>query len=298
MPASPTPALPARHLAALARSAQPVFLVGLSHFARRVAANAILQKWIGADMDSAAPPVDLALLLPAAREDGSPGRSIGIDAVKSFVDRLCLTPYAGPLRAGFVEPASALTIESQNALLRYVEEPTVTSRILFSSRRSDDLIPTLLSRCRVVRLPGSAGDRGEAKWIMNLSGSEETEETVLKLYEILDDAEAVEKILEFRLARKAIDLFDAVSAGKRPSDKSVAAFMDRRIPAADGSALLVEIVLAAVCSNLRHPEPDRRLLDVARRLLVLQAELRYNPSRLLVFSAVQEWLDGLSEGYG
>lgn len=276
---------------ALARSAQPIFLVGLSRQTRRSAANAILKEMIGAGLEEPTPPPDLSVLTPQTREDGNAGRTIGIDAARTFVDRLSLTPYAKAVRVGMIEPAGALTLESQNALLRYLEEPTDSSRIILSSRRSEDIIPTLLSRCQVVRLPGRAGADGEAAAVAESFG--ESEETVQNLYDLLDDPDSVEKILELRLTKPVLELHQSVLKSSAPDPKTVLAFIEKRIPAADGCSLFVETVFSAVCRRLDHPDPDRRrsLQILANRLLVLQMELRYNPSRLLVLSAVQEWLE-------
>lgn len=280
----------------LSKSRQPIFLVGLSRQARRAAASAIHREMMGFDLDFDSPHPDASVLLPPPREDGNPGRSIGIDLVKEFVDRLCLTPYVEDVRFGFIEPAAALTAESQNALLRYVEDPTKTSRIILSSRRSDDLIPTLLSRFQTVRLPGRGGDDGEAEAMADRYN--ESVADVESLFDHMDDPDAVERLLEYRLSKHALEIYKAVTEGRVPAPKWTDAFMEKRIPASDGSLLFVEIVFSAVCARLAGPQtpatPDsRRLLDLGGRLLVLQTELRYNPNKLAVMSAVMEWLEGL-----
>lgn len=290
-------ALPALPVKVLSQSLQPIFLAGPSRQARRSVANAIHREMLGFDLDFQAPHPDASILVPPPREDGNLGRSIGIDLIKEFVDRLCLTPYQESVRFGFIEPASALTVESQNALLRYVEEPTKSSRIILSSRRSDDLIPTLLSRFQVVRLPGRSGGDGESAVMADRYN--ESESVVDSLYDRLDDPDAVERLLEYRLAKPSLEIYNAVSEGRVPDPKWTDAFMEKRIPASDSSILFVETVFSAVCSRLAgtHPPgsadgPPRRILDLAGRLLVLQTELRYNPYKLAVLSAVGEWLEG------
>lgn len=274
----------------LAASAQPIFLVGLSRYARRAVTSAVVQAMAGIDLDAAAPDADLSILVPPMREDGNQGRTIGIDAVKLLVDRLCLTPYAHPVRVGLIEPASALTLESQNALLRYIEEPTPTSRIILSSRRSEDLIPTLLSRCQIIRIPGRAGEDGESAAVAEQYG--EPEKNVATFYEILDDPDAVEKLLEFRLGKHALELYAVVKDGRLPDPQLIRPFMEKRIPATESSFLFVEIVFSAVCARLAGLplERSRPALELAGHLLVLQMELRYNPGKLLIQAAVLEWL--------
>ena len=108
-----TEALSRREIKALGSTAQPVFLIGAGRFARRSVVQRIHKEMVGIDLDFDSPHPDLSILLPQARTETSGAKSIGIDAVKTFVDRLTLTPCALPVRIGFIEPASALTGESQ-----------------------------------------------------------------------------------------------------------------------------------------------------------------------------------------
>lgn len=276
-----------KQIRALAKTEQPIFLIGGGRFVRRQAADAIHRDLVDVALDVENPHPDLTILAPPPREDMFLGRSIGIDAVKMFVDKLCLTPYSSPLRVGFVEPASALTLESQNALLHYIEEPTATSRIIMSSRRAEDLIPTLLSRLLLVRLQIHPADPVEFDHLAERFG--ESAETIRRLMDILDDPDAVERLLDFRLAKNALAVYDVILGGAIPEQRVWEPFLRKR-PAGEVTFLFVEVVFAAVCERLKCVGESEELMILARKLLVLQADLRYNPQRSVVFGAVLEWV--------
>lgn len=283
----------------LSQCRQPIYLTGSGRFVRRSVANAIHRDVIGMDMNLTEPHADLSVLVPPASFDPEDGKSIGIDAVRDFVERLSLTPYSSGYRIGFVEPGNALTPESQNALLRYIEEPTPTTRIIISSHRVEDIIPTLQSRCRIIRLSGGENSEEDIRGL----GKEydESEETVKYLCRILRDSDAVELILEQGLAQKCTHIYETVSTGRCVDVMNQDAFLSRR-PAETYMMLFVEIVFAGVIDRVCVLESTRnqgvavqKLTMIAQRILELQMELRYNPVRPMAMAAVLELLKGVEE---
>lgn len=284
--------LTAKNVQALAETAQPICLIGSSRKVRWDAMSVLHREWLGKALDLSNPHPDLSLLLPAVSESSRAfdsaivGGSIGIDAVREFVGRLCLTPYSASIRVGMVEPASALTLESQNALLRYIEEPTRSSRIILSTPRAEEILPTLRSRCMLVRLPNRLSS-------LDLeAGSEplaaETQKTLEELLEILDNPDGAERLAEFRLAKPALQLYESIHNRRTPDPKTVHAFMEKQLPAGETMQLFSEIVFSALCTRLRDGENN---LTQTRKLLELQSGLRYHPPRAVVLAAIQEWLE-------
>ncbi len=90
-----------------------------------------------------------------------------IDDVRSAIAESGLKPYEARLRFIVVEPAERLNKASSNALLKTLEEPPEGTVVILVSHRPSLLLPTIVSRCRVVRftpvdasaLPESTADR-------------------------------------------------------------------------------------------------------------------------------------------
>lgn len=80
------------------------------------------------------------------------GQSIGIAQVQALLEDMALAPVEGGVRVLVIAPAGAMTEEAQNALLKGLEEPPARSVIVLVAAREDELLPTVVSRCRVVRL--------------------------------------------------------------------------------------------------------------------------------------------------
>lgn len=80
------------------------------------------------------------------------GQSIGIEPVRALLEEMALAPVEGRARVFVIAPAGALTEEAQNALLKALEEPPARSLVVLVAAREDELLPTVASRCRVVRL--------------------------------------------------------------------------------------------------------------------------------------------------
>ncbi len=73
--------------------------------------------------------------------------SIGIEDVRAFQKRLILTPYASPFTFGIINDADYLTVESQQALLKTLEEPPAHVLLCVEAENIDALLPTIRSRC-------------------------------------------------------------------------------------------------------------------------------------------------------
>jgi DNA polymerase-3 subunit delta' len=78
--------------------------------------------------------------------------TIKIDQVRDVIDRANYRPFEGRRRAVIVDDADALVPQAQNALLKTLEEPPSASVFLLVSSMPDALLPTVVSRCRPLRL--------------------------------------------------------------------------------------------------------------------------------------------------
>ncbi len=60
-------------------------------------------------------------------------------------------PSEGKARVFLIEDADRLNIQSSNALLKTLEEPPSTSFLILITSRPDSLLPTIRSRCQLIR---------------------------------------------------------------------------------------------------------------------------------------------------
>lgn len=81
---------------------------------------------------------------------------ITINNVREFQKRLLLAPVQSPYTAGIIEDAHLLTVQAQQALLKLLEEPPPRARIFVETESADQLLPTIVSRCEIIRLVNKA----------------------------------------------------------------------------------------------------------------------------------------------
>ena len=90
------------------------------------------------------------------RADGKPyekARSIRIAQIRAMQARLGTRPTLGDKRAIIIDPADDLERNAANALLKSLEEPPVGTYFLLVAHSPARLLPTIRSRCRVLRFP-------------------------------------------------------------------------------------------------------------------------------------------------
>ena len=90
------------------------------------------------------------------RAEGKPyeiKRNIPVDEVRAMQRRLTTRPTLGERRVVIVDPADDLEPSASNALLKSLEEPPQGTSFLLVAHRIGRLLPTIRSRCRVLRFP-------------------------------------------------------------------------------------------------------------------------------------------------
>lgn len=105
----------------------------------------------------------------AAEEPGGgrakPSREIKIDQVRELADLLVLSAHRGGARVVALGPAEALNLPAANSLLKSLEEPPPGCLFLLVSDQIDRCLPTVVSRCSLVRVALPA--RGTAlEWLL------------------------------------------------------------------------------------------------------------------------------------
>lgn len=79
--------------------------------------------------------------------------NIKIEAIREAVKFLSLKSYYSPRKVLLIKEADKLTSESANLFLKTLEEPPANSFIGLCAFKSENILPTLISRCRRIYLP-------------------------------------------------------------------------------------------------------------------------------------------------
>lgn len=88
---------------------------------------------------------DVALIVPE-------GLSLGVAEAREVIRRSSRAPVRGRWQVTLIEDADRLTDDGTNAVLKALEEPPPHSVLLLCAPSSEDLLPTVRSRCRTVAL--------------------------------------------------------------------------------------------------------------------------------------------------
>lgn len=102
----------------------------------------LVQKYSPVNLRS--PSTDLLLL-------ADPNSSLGIDSVRSLQEFFATKPAVADYKVAILFYAYLLTPEAQSALLKTLEEPPEFARIILVTPHTHQLLPTILSRCQVIR---------------------------------------------------------------------------------------------------------------------------------------------------
>jgi DNA polymerase III subunit delta' len=78
-------------------------------------------------------------------------RSIFVDAIRHLESEANFRPYEAPARIFIIDGAEKMNDAASNALLKTLEEPPLDSHIFLITSRPDSLLPTIRSRCQMIR---------------------------------------------------------------------------------------------------------------------------------------------------
>jgi DNA polymerase-3 subunit delta' len=79
------------------------------------------------------------------------GRSIGVDEVRDLIQRVSIKPFEGGRHTVIIVRAEKLTAQAQNALLKTLETPPGGAVFFLLTTSPSQLLPTIVSRCRLER---------------------------------------------------------------------------------------------------------------------------------------------------
>lgn len=79
-------------------------------------------------------------------------KSVGIALVKEFQKKLFLKPFKSDKKAVVLSSELGFTTEAQNSLLKVLEEPPANTIIILLSKTLDEILPTIISRCKLIEI--------------------------------------------------------------------------------------------------------------------------------------------------
>ena len=122
----------------------PILITGATEEERRQTAKAMASEFLGVAVDRLESQPDLQMIVPSP--------SITIAQVREMVSKLSRKPLATSVSLAIIYEANLATFEAQNALLKSLEEPFPSTRIILTSPNKDFLLPTVASRCLEVQV--------------------------------------------------------------------------------------------------------------------------------------------------
>ncbi|MBR2560620.1 MAG: DNA polymerase III subunit delta' [Eubacterium sp.] len=92
--------------------------------------------------------------------------TVSVDEIRDqVVNDVAIRPYESRYKIYIIDDASKMTPQAQNALLKTLEEPPAYAVILLLADNVDSLLPTILSRCVMLRL-APVSDREIKEFLM------------------------------------------------------------------------------------------------------------------------------------
>ena len=96
-------------------------------------------------------------LLRLSLMDGA--KTIKIEQLRSLISALSLHPLEAGPRVAVISGMHMMTVQAQNALLKSLEEPLDHDYYLLTCDNERAVLPTIISRCSMVRLPALEDDK-------------------------------------------------------------------------------------------------------------------------------------------
>jgi DNA polymerase-3 subunit delta' len=174
------PAARAALLAALAAPTHAYLLAGPPGSGKRDAARAFAAELLAAGSDDPDDARRRALADPSSHPDlvwlAPQGTQHLVEEVRrQVITAAAYRPFESERRAFVIEAADAMADESQNALLKTLEEPAPYVHLMLITSEPAALLETVRSRCQEVRFAPLADDVVEARLIERGLGGDELE---------------------------------------------------------------------------------------------------------------------------
>ena len=81
--------------------------------------------------------------------------SMGVETVRDIKKSLFFMPNDGDRKVYIIDDAQKITVQAQNALLKFIEEPPASVLFFIVADKKESLLPTVVSRTRIISLAPS-----------------------------------------------------------------------------------------------------------------------------------------------
>ena len=81
--------------------------------------------------------------------------SMGVETVRDIKKSLFFMPNDGDRKVYTIDDAQKMTVQAQNALLKFIEEPPASVLFFIVADKKESLLPTVVSRTRIISLAPS-----------------------------------------------------------------------------------------------------------------------------------------------
>ena len=137
--------------------------------------------------------------------------SIPIEHIREIISKLQYSSIQNTYKCLYIENGKHLSIESQNTLLKTLEEPPANTFIIIAIEDKNVLLPTILSRSLIFSSSTSINNNDNGNYTLPSN-----------IQEAFDEAEKISKISDpKRKKEKALTFFEALieKANKLPEDQ-------------------------------------------------------------------------------
>ncbi len=90
-------------------------------------------------------------LASRAEFSATPSRDIRVEQIRALQERLALRPLEGSTKVAIIGSADRMNVQSQNALLKMLEEPPLGSILILIASSPELLLATIRSRCAKIQ---------------------------------------------------------------------------------------------------------------------------------------------------
>ncbi len=133
-------------------------------------------------------------------------KAVGIGDVRELRKKIYLKPFKSDFKAVLIDATAGITVEAQNALLKTLEEAPNDTIIILQVTSSDELLPTILSRCKIIELKWEKDNIDVSKYIRILSSDNRVGEKLKLAQDLAKDKNEALDFLENLIINSRKDL--------------------------------------------------------------------------------------------